>query len=158
RQRVRVVTRDAAELPPALLVAAAGHHLLDLADRPPAAGLRGRRHEHRPEQVQRQPRPVVERLPAAPEDAHLPLQGALLADGLAQGRLQVPRVDDARIHTKDRLAALAPGDVLSAGPVAALAADGVAAEDRRLKAVDRVLDGQGLVAVAEQALGTDRPF
>ena len=44
------------------------------------------------------------------------------------------------------------------GTVAALAADGVAAEDRFAETVDRILHSVGVVAVAGQALAVDRPF
>src|SRR5262249_3871078 len=128
---VRVMTGDAAELAVAPLEAAAGVQLLDVSDRLLARPQFRGAHEHRPEGVQRQPRPVVEGVPAAPLDAEVALKVALLADGVAQGRLQLPRVDDGLCCRGEPFAVALP-HVQFARAMAALAADGEAAEDRRL--------------------------
>src|SRR5262249_15075580 len=94
---------------------------------------------------------------AAAQDAELAVEVALLADGLAQGRLEAPRVDDGVVQLPlPGLAALVPADVQLAGAVAALAADGVTTEDGLPVAVDGVLDRLGPVGVAEHAHGHDR--
>src|SRR5262249_32220693 len=89
------------------------------------------------------------------DDALLALEVALLADRLAQGVLQPGGVDDGVVAPRDLLARLPAADVQLAGAVAALAADGVAVEDRLPVAVERVRDVVRVVAVAEQAAGRD---
>ena len=151
---VRVVTGDAAEGAVAGPVAEALVHLLDVAG---VAVLRGqpRPDEHRLEPRQRQTGSVVLQVAAVPLDPLLAQQVALFADVVAQQRRQVARVDDARPGPGDvqRLA-----DVQLAGAVAALAADRMPPEDRRLVAVLRPRHVRDPVGVAIQALGGDRPL
>ncbi len=63
----------------------------------------------------------------------------LLADRLAQRRLQVARVNDGKVRTSRLFATQPAFDVKLARSVAALAADRVAMEDGLLIMVDRVL-------------------
>src|SRR5437879_4109160 len=94
RQLVWIVAGDAAHFPIAGLKTATGVHLFDVTD-----GLVARRgfrrpHEDRPELLQGQARAIIERLPALAYKPRLPLEVALLADGLAQGGRQVTGIYD----------------------------------------------------------------
>src|SRR4051812_9109658 len=73
----------------------------------------------------------------------------LLADRLAQRRLQALRADDVVLAGRPR--------VQLAGAVAALAADGVPADDRFVIAVARVFDRLDAVDVTVQAGAGDDP-
>jgi hypothetical protein len=152
---VRVVAGDAPQppRPVAALEAVALVHLLDLADGPRALPrLRGA-DEHRQEQPQRQAGAEVVLAAAAAQDAGGADQVTLLADGVAQRRLQAAGVDDGAVP----LLLLAAGDVQRPRAVAALAADGVPLEDRFRVAIQRALDVVGAVGVTEQAVGQDGP-
>ena len=153
RQLVRVVAGDAAQGALALAEAAALRELLGVVDVRVLAG-RGRRDEARHEFLERQARPVVGPLPAVAVDLLRPAQVALIADVIPEGRRQVARVDDrgARARHLHRLA-----DVEFARPVAALAADRVAPEDRRAIAALGPLDVLDPVGVAVQAPRGDLP-
>ncbi len=129
-----------------------------MSDRFVAAHPLGRTDEDRQKHLQGQTRTVIERFSTVPDDARLAQQMALLADGLSQGRPQVTGVDDGRVRAVQDVAALAAFDVQLARPVAPLAADGVAAEDRLLVVAQRVGDRLDAVAVAEQTIGVDRPL
>ena len=79
---MRVVAGGAAESPAAGGIAAAGVHLLDLADGARGAGC-PRLDEDRDKLVEGEPRAEVPLLVAAPEEAVGPLEVPLLADRLA---------------------------------------------------------------------------
>src|SRR5690349_11645314 len=95
---MRIVTRDAPQISIAATEAAAGVHLLHLADGFGVAGQSGRLHEDGPILLERQARPIIGRLTSPSENAIFPYQVALLADGLAQSRRQPGRVHDRVIH------------------------------------------------------------
>src|SRR5262245_42989546 len=65
------------------------------------------------------------------------------------------RVDDGKVRAIRLFASPPAFDVQLTRPVAALAADRIALEDRLLIMVDRALHQLGLIAVAEQALQRD---
>ena len=134
RQPVRVVARDAAELALARAETATRFHLLDLPDRLELASVAVLPEEDRQEPVQRQARAEVEKLTARPGEAERALEMALLTDRFPQCGGQIGRVDDRQVGLGRRPT---PLHVQLAGAVAALAADGVALEDRRLVAVQR---------------------
>src|SRR5438876_4085083 len=123
---VRIVTRDTAHLAAAGNEAAAGMHLLHLADELPGLRLTCRPYKHGHEKVQRQTRAKVEHAPAAAQNADLSLKVTLLANRFAQGWLQVTRIDDGGIDDVGRLfTPLMAAYMQFAGAVAALAADGI---------------------------------
>jgi hypothetical protein len=81
---------------------------------------------------------------------------ALLADGIAQGRQQVSWIDDRRIHRGNLFALLMMADVQLARTVTALAANGIALEDRRPVTIHGIADFESAIAVAEQAFRGNR--
>src|SRR5262249_53407463 len=113
-------------------------------------------HEHRAEPVQRQPRPIVERVTAITHNASRSLQMALLTNALSQRRRQVPRIDNRVIESGVARFLPAPGHVQLAGTVAALAADGRPRQNRLAVAIHRVIYRPCIVRMAEQALPVDR--
>src|SRR5262249_29185385 len=97
---------------PAALETTALVHLLDMAHRFRALPRFRGPDKHRPERLQRQTRAEVVKPAAVTHDPGLARQVALLADGLAQGPLQVAGVDDGVVHPgRDRLQLLPAGDV-----------------------------------------------
>ena len=99
-------------------------------------------------------RPVILDPAVDPLDALVADQVALLADGVPKRGLQTRGVDDRHVPAADELGMR---DMELAGPVAALAADRVALEDRRPIPVERAADHRlDPVGVAEQACGLDR--
>ena len=149
---MRVVARDAAEPPPALAVATAGPHLLDVPHR--LAPL-VRATEDREEVGRGQTGAIVERLPTRSVNAMVAQEVALLADGLAEAGLQVPRVDDRRVPLIDQLLA---AHMQLARAVAAFAADRVAPEEGLLVSIDGLRHRLDMVGMAEQAGRLDRPI
>src|SRR5262249_29585440 len=87
--------------------------------------------------------------PPLTHDARLALQMALFAHRLAQRGSEELRIDDGVVDALGIPAGVFLVQI--SGAVAALAADGVAAEDRLLVAIDGALHRLGLVAVTEQA-------
>ena len=83
RQAVRVVARDAAKLTLARGETATCFHLLDMPDRLELAFVSLLHQEHRQEPVDRQARPIVERLAARPGETERALEMALLTDRFA---------------------------------------------------------------------------
>src|SRR5262249_7029690 len=167
-----IMTRDTSEPAATRLETTAAVHLLDLADgleqfafriarvlpltpaRLPRVGRDGRRrHENGPKLIERQSRPVVEDIAPHPFHPHHALKAALLAHAFAQGRFEVPRIDNRAI---ERRRAFGRADMEFARSVAALAADGVAGKGRLFVAVHGLGDRFGTVAVAEKALGRYR--
>src|SRR5262249_44511729 len=133
-------------------------HLLDRANElVPLAELR-QPHKIGDEQVPGESRPVFPNASAAPRDALLPLEMALLTNFLAAIRCQTPGIDNGVIRLAcNRKAGLALGLVQFAGAVAALAADGLALKNRLAVAVHRVGHVVGLIAMAKQTVRCDRP-
>jgi hypothetical protein len=82
---------------------------------------------------------------------------ALLTNGLAQDRFQAGRVDDRVISIFDDFLTVATPNVELSRPMAALAANGITLEDGKVVPIFRVSDGEGAVAVANQASGPDWP-
>ena len=159
RHGMRIVAGSAAQPAGTGLETAALIHLLDVADGPAARPKFGRADENGPELVQRQPRPVVERLPATPLLAPFTLEVALLADPLTQLGRQVAGIDNGVVEVSGRLGLLAPfTNVQLAGTVAALAANGEAAEEGRFVAIERIGDRLDPVGVTEQAARHDDPL
>jgi hypothetical protein len=126
-------------------------HLLDVTGDAVAAGPFAGGDEDAPHAVERLAGAVVERFLPAPHDALAAAEVALLADGLAQRRVELGGVDDGK-------AVLRGPDVQLPRAVTALAADGVTLKDRLPVGVQRVGVGVGVVAVAEQAPRHDRPL
>ena len=124
-------------------------HLLDLADEA-VLGRAGGRLEHRPELMERQPRPIILIATIHLHDAPMAHQVALLADRISERGLQLGGVDDRHVPAIDDGRDC---DVELAGPVAALAADRVALEDRWPITVDRARHRLDPVRVAVQAEG-----
>src|SRR5438128_1250597 len=122
-QKVRIVAGNAAQLAAARLVTAAVEHLAHVADRLGFIMEPGPGNINRPEQVERQARAKIKRLPVAARDARLAVEMALLADRFAQGRLQMPWIDDRVVSPLDGCCGLAAGDVQCAGTMTALAAN-----------------------------------
>src|SRR5436190_41101 len=93
---VRIMAGDTAQpvFPVTGLKAAALVHLLDMADSLRAFPPLRCGDEHRPELLHRQAGAEVVQPAAVAHEPSFPLQVALLADGLAERRRQVPRVDD----------------------------------------------------------------
>src|SRR5579884_1854768 len=149
RQLVWIMAGDAAELTGAGLEAAAGIHLLDVAGELAGTALAHRSDKHGPEIGKRQSGPEIEGLPSPAEHASNPLQMALLADRLAQGRRQAGGIDDGIVGSRQR-PGLRLADVQFARPVAALTANRQAIEYRLLIAIAGSADRLGLVGVAEQ--------
>src|SRR5439155_15792547 len=112
---------------------------------------------NRPEQVERQARAKIKWLPVAARDARLAVEMALLADRFAQGRLQMPWIDDRVVSPLDGCCGLAAGDVQCAGTMTALAANRAALKERQAIAIDRMWHRLGLVAMTEQAAGLYLP-
>ena len=103
---------------------------------------------------QGQARAIIEGIAAQAVDALIADQVALLADVPAEDRVEVPWVDDRQVTAAREL--LVPRVEL-AGPVAALAADRIAPEDRLLVTIRGEGDGLDAVGMTEQAIGIDRP-
>ncbi len=158
RPVVRIVTRNAAEFSLAGNVAAALLHLLELAHR--AITLHHFRNENvdRPELVQRQTRAKIEGLAAAPQTAVLPLQMALLANGVAQPRLQLRRVHDRVVVFVGFGAVFALLDVEFAWAVATLATNAQAGKCRFIVSVLSSVNRVRLVAVTIQAFDVNGPI
>src|SRR5882762_1482897 len=94
RQLVWIVARDAAHFPLARLKTAAGVHLFDVTDGLVARREFRRHHEDRPKLLQGEARAIVERLPTLAYKPRLPLEMALLANGLTQGGREVTGIYD----------------------------------------------------------------
>src|SRR5262249_11194962 len=94
---VGIVAVDAAQSSPAGAVAAAGVHLLDVAERRVTAASMRAGDEDSQEVLQRQSGAVISRTPTGSLDVIDPLEVALLADGLPQRGLEAPRIDDCRV-------------------------------------------------------------
>src|SRR5262245_9823451 len=125
----------------ARLEATALVHLLDMTDRLWGLAGLGDPNELGPEGLRRQAGAEVVKLAAAVQTAERSLEVALLADGLAECRLQPARVDDGVVHRiRDRLGPHAASDVQLPGAVTALAADRVPVEHRFGVAVHRARD------------------
>src|SRR5439155_26770550 len=99
---VRVVAGGTAEPALARLEALALEHLLDMADGGALFPLASGRHVDGEELFEGEPRAEVEDAAPTTEDAGDAFEVALLADGLAQGRLQVARVDDGTVELPPR--------------------------------------------------------
>src|SRR5439155_21504580 len=126
RELMRIVAGNASESPPTRAEAAAFVHLLDLADET-VLGRAGGPLEHRPEPMERQPGSKILSPTVQPHDAPLADQVALLADGISERGLQRGGIDDREIPAADDRGT---SHVELTGPVAPLAADRLAPEDR----------------------------
>jgi hypothetical protein len=127
-------------------------HLLDLADHAVLVRARGGL-EYRPDLMEWQPWPIVLIPTVDPQDASLTVEVALLTDRVPERGLQVRGIDDGHVPAAGRRG---KRHVQLARPVAPLAADGMALEDRRPIAVDRARDRIDPVRVAVQASRHDR--
>src|SRR5262249_2793873 len=111
----------------------------------------------REELAQWQPGPVVDRLPAWPRDPGLTLEVALLTNCLTRLGVEPGGVHNG-VGGGGCVAAGVCRRVQLARPVAALAANPVAREDRLDILADPAGHGVDLVRVAEQAIGGDGPL
>src|SRR5947209_18574211 len=98
--------------------------------------------------MQGQARPIIEHGSATLDHGGFSLQVALLANGIAKLRGQVPGVDDGVVRVLRYDALLSAGHVQRSRSVAALAADRMLPKQRRLVLVGAVFDRFGVVAVA----------
>ena len=158
RKQVGIVAGDACEAAGAFPKTGAGVHLFDVAGHAVAAGRAERLHEGPPEHLQGKPGTEVKWLAPAPEHARVAAEMALLTHGVAQGGLQAPWVDDRGVPVVAGHACLALAHMQFAGPMAALAADGLTCKDRLPVAIQRTRQRVRVVAMAEKAPGQDRPL
>ena len=96
-----VVARDAAQPSLARGMAAAFTHLLDLSDKAIAPRPLGR-HKDGPETLKRLPRPKILVTLAQARDPPRAAQMTLLANGVAEGRLELGRIDDRVVSPVDQ--------------------------------------------------------
>jgi hypothetical protein len=133
--------------------AAAFVQLLELADDAVLGGA-GCPLQNRPEPVERQSRPIILIAAVGPKDAPIAVQVALLANGIPKRWFQMNRVDDRQVPASRPHCSC---NVQFSRPVAPLAANSVALEDRPSILIDRVRHRFNSVRVAEEALRGDRP-
>jgi hypothetical protein len=93
---MRIVARNAPEPALAGAEAEALVQLLELAD-DTALGWARCPLQNRPEPIEGKPWPVVVILPVCPQHAPLPIQVALLANGVPKRRFQNARIDDRQV-------------------------------------------------------------
>ncbi len=151
RQPMWVVARGASELARATSITSAGMHLLDVSNRFGRTGVLLAGDEHHEEFMQRQARTELECRATEPLDARSAPQMALLADRLAQRRIEVGGIHDREIATVRKHSRIP--DVQRSGTVASFAPNRQSPEGRRLVAVNRPHRRIESVGVAEDATG-----
>ena len=154
---MRIMAGDTTQLSPTGAIALAQVHLIDLADITIFVVDSRGGHEDGANQVQGQPRSKIENLPASTQYAILPQQVALFADRLPQKGSQTTGVNYSVVPIINGFTVLAALHVKLSRPVTSFAADRVTFEDRRAVSIFRILHRLGLVAMAHQTIGADRP-
>src|SRR5216684_383275 len=151
-----IMTRSAEEL--ASGIATTRVHLLDLSHGGLSLRYIGFLDKNRPKKLPGHTGAEVEGLSPWMKDAHGALKVALFANRSAEGWLQEGGVHDRVVRTAARFTPLTPGDMKLTGTVTALAADGVPLEYRRAISIDGAIHRLGMVRVAKQAIGRNRPI
>src|SRR5262249_18326665 len=112
----------------------------------------------RPKLFQGQAGPKIEQAPSPAQEPNLTGQMTLLTHRLAQGRLQVPGINNGIVRSGQRVALPRVLNVPFAGSVTTLTANGMTIENRRLVMVLRTFFKPRPIRMTKQAHARNGPF